>query len=164
MSFLLHSWALASRPMPPASTFQHPVSQPGTGAFLYRTGSGIGAFVHSSIGLIRFRTVRHSDIDKEAGTPRKSTLETEGSGNCYTLYVHRRLLLVLLELHDVEKSYVNAGMPEKVNPALFTGSQLFSPAPAFRHQGQSGTAGHGLFRRCPAMLFRDHSGILSATE
>ncbi len=34
-----HSWASASRPMPPASAFQHPVSQSGTGAFWYWTGS-----------------------------------------------------------------------------------------------------------------------------
>jgi hypothetical protein len=37
----------------------------------------------------------------------------------YTLYVHtagdrhRQLLMVLFLLYDIEKSYVNAGMPEK---------------------------------------------------
>jgi hypothetical protein len=31
-----HSWASASRSMPPLSAFQHPVSQSGKGAFLYR--------------------------------------------------------------------------------------------------------------------------------
>jgi hypothetical protein len=29
--------------------------------------------------------------------------------------------------------------------------RLFSPASAFRHRRQSSTAGHGLFRQCPAM-------------
>jgi hypothetical protein len=53
------------------------------------------------------------------------------------------------------KSSVNAGMPGKVNPA----SQFLplvnsvTPSSAFRHQGQSGTAGHELVRHCPAMLF-----------
>jgi hypothetical protein len=32
---------------------------------LYRTGSGIGVFVHSGIRLIRCRTVRHSGIIKK---------------------------------------------------------------------------------------------------
>jgi hypothetical protein len=35
----LHSWATASRSMQPASEFWHPISQFGTGAFRYRTGS-----------------------------------------------------------------------------------------------------------------------------
>jgi hypothetical protein len=63
---------------------------------------------------------------------------------------------VLLLLYDVEKSFVNAGMPEcwrKVSPAtaFLPAVNFFSPASAFRHQGQSGTAGHGLVRHCPAM-------------
>ncbi len=71
----------------------------------------------------------------------------------YTLHVHRQLLLVLLVLYDVEKSYVNAEMPGKVCPAsaVLPAVNFFSPASAFRHQGQFGTAGHGLFRHCPAM-------------
>jgi hypothetical protein len=36
--------------------------------------------------------------------------------------------------------------------AVLPAVNFFSPAPAFR-QGQSGTAGHGLVRHCPAMLF-----------
>jgi hypothetical protein len=31
----------------------------------------------------------------------------------YTLHVHRQLLMVLFLLDDIEKSYVNTGMPEK---------------------------------------------------
>jgi hypothetical protein len=34
-----HSWASASRSMPPASAFRHPISQPDTRAFRYQTGS-----------------------------------------------------------------------------------------------------------------------------
>jgi hypothetical protein len=50
---------------------------------------------------------------------------------------HRQLLMVLFLLYDIEKSYVNAGMPKKVSPAsafLLVVSYL-SPASAFRHQG-----------------------------
>jgi hypothetical protein len=38
---------------------------------------------------------------------------TAGCGNGYTQHVHRQLLMVLFLLDDIEKSYVNAGMPEK---------------------------------------------------
>ena len=63
-----HSWASASRPMPPASVFRHPTFQSGTGAFRYpdwvryRTGSGIGILFHSGTGLTGCRTVWHSGI------------------------------------------------------------------------------------------------------
>jgi hypothetical protein len=70
-----HKLALASRPMPLEFAFWHPVSQSGTGAFRYRTGSGIADFVHFGTRLIRCRTVRHSGIDKKR-TPRTSTLST----------------------------------------------------------------------------------------
>jgi hypothetical protein len=43
-----HSWASASRPLPPASVFRHPLSQSGTVAFRYRTG----------VPLFRYRTFR----------------------------------------------------------------------------------------------------------
>ncbi len=60
---------------------------------------------------------------------------------------------MLFLLYDVESSYVNAGMPEKSCPAsaFLPAVHFFSPASAFRHQGQSGTAGHRLVRHCPAM-------------
>jgi hypothetical protein len=41
-----HSWASASRPMPPTSAFRHHVSQSGTGAFRYRTGFLYPGAVH----------------------------------------------------------------------------------------------------------------------
>jgi hypothetical protein len=67
------------------------------------------------------------------------------------------LCMVLLLLYDaIEKSYVTAGMSEcqkKVNP-----SSAFLPLvnclSRHRHsgiRGQSGTAGHGIVRHCPAM-------------
>ncbi len=40
-------------------------------------------------------------------------IQTAGSGKWYTLHAHRQLLRVLFLLYDIEKSYVNAGMPEK---------------------------------------------------
>ncbi len=43
----LHGWASASRSMPPGSAFRHPVSQSGTGAFRYQTGSP-----YSATGLV----------------------------------------------------------------------------------------------------------------
>ncbi len=66
-----HSWASASRLMPPASAFRHSVSQSDTGAFRYRTGSPYSGtrldpaseiFVHSGIGLTGWWTVPHSVI------------------------------------------------------------------------------------------------------
>jgi hypothetical protein len=39
--------------------------------------------------------------------------ETAGSGRWYTLHVHRQMLMVLFLLYYIEKSYVNAGIPEK---------------------------------------------------
>ncbi len=45
-----------------------------------------------------------------------------------TLHVHRRLMVVVISVvYDVEKSYVNAGIPEKswFCIGIFTGSQLF---------------------------------------
>ncbi len=51
-------------------------------------------------------------------------------------------------------------MPEcrrKVSPAsaFLPAVNFFSPASAFWHQGQSGTAGDGLVRHCPALLSTD---------
>jgi hypothetical protein len=42
---------------------------------------------------------------------------------------------------------------KKVSPAslVLPLVRQVSPASAFRHQPQSGTAGHGLIRQCPAM-------------
>ncbi len=59
-----HSWASASRPMPPASTFRHPASQCDSGVFRYQTGphySGTGLvpeyIFYFGTGLIRCWTV-----------------------------------------------------------------------------------------------------------
>ncbi len=35
--------------------------------------------------------------------------------------------------------------------AFLPAVNFFSPASAFRHQGQSGTSGHGLVQHCPAL-------------
>jgi hypothetical protein len=75
--------------------------------FRYRTGSGIGIFVHSGTGLTGCRTVRHL----KKGYTRH--VHTAGCGNGYTLQVLRQLLMVFFLLCDIEKSYVNAGLPEK---------------------------------------------------
>jgi hypothetical protein len=55
----------------------------------------------------------------------------------------------------LKNPYVNIGMPEcrrKVSPVV----NFFNPASAFRHQGQSGTFGHGLVRHCPVMQRESH--------
>ncbi len=76
----------------------------------------IGIFVHSGTGLTGCRTVRHSGIYKSfcwwwlKGSP--VHVQTACSGEWYTLHVHRQLLMVLFLPYDIEKSYVNAGMPE----------------------------------------------------
>ncbi len=64
-------------------------------------------------------------------------VQTTDSGKKYTLHVHRQLLMVLFLLKDVEKSYVNAEMPEKVSSvsAFPPVVSSVSPASAFRHQG-----------------------------
>jgi hypothetical protein len=54
-------------------------------------------------------------------------------------------------------SILHAGMPEKVNPASVN---CLSPASAFRHRGQSGTAGHGIVRHGIAQLWKDVISIL----
>jgi hypothetical protein len=72
--------------MPAASACRHPVSQSGTGALRYRTGSsdpstgrtcsGNSDFVYFGTGLIRCRTdAGHSGIDKSI-PPCTSTLQT----------------------------------------------------------------------------------------
>jgi hypothetical protein len=54
----------------------------------------------------------------------------------------------------LKKFQVEYGMPEKVSPAsaFLPAANFLSPNSAFRHLGQSGTAGHGLFRHCAAIL------------
>jgi hypothetical protein len=39
-------------------------------------------------------------------------VHTAVGGKKYTLHVHRQPLMVLFLLYDIERSYVNAGMPE----------------------------------------------------
>jgi hypothetical protein len=53
-------------------------------------------------------------------------------------------------LADISKCRQNAR--DKVSPAseFFTEVICFNPEPAFRHQGQSGIAGHGLVLHCLA--------------
>jgi hypothetical protein len=76
----------------------------------------------------------------------------------YTMHIHTRLLMVLKLRRDVEKYFVNVGMPEfqeKVSPAtaFLPVVSCVSPTSAFLHQGQSGTAGHRLVRHCPAICY-----------
>ncbi len=153
-----NAWqASASRSMPPVSAFQHLVSQSGTGAFRYRTGSsysGIGMVPASAFLFIPvpdWLDAGQSDIPafKKRGALCTSTfwwlwkgyavhVQTAGSGKCYTLHVHRQLLMVLFLLCDIEKSNVNAGMPEgKVSPAsaILPVVSFLSPVSAFRHHG-----------------------------
>jgi hypothetical protein len=53
---------------------------------------------------------------------------------------------------------VNARMPEcqkksQSGIVIFPEVNRVRPASAFRHQGQSDAAGHGLVQHCPAMVF-----------
>jgi hypothetical protein len=61
--------------------------------------------------------------------------------------------MILINLYDSKCR--NTGIPEKVSPkSEFPPVVNFvSPASVFQHQGQSGTAGHGLVQHCPAMHF-----------
>jgi hypothetical protein len=80
----------------------------------------------------------------------------------YTLEVHTAGMfwnvgpLLLNLLYDTDKSLLNSRMLEwqkKVSLALafLLTVNFVSLALVFRHQGQSGTAGHGIVRHCPAM-------------
>jgi|688.fasta_scaffold596582_1 hypothetical protein len=98
--------------------------------FRYRTGSGLGIFVHFGTGLTGCRTVRNLVFKKRdtktlyvhttskglgytlhahtAGGERVYTLHvhTASCGRGYTLDIHRRLLIMLFLLYDAEKSCV----------------------------------------------------------
>jgi hypothetical protein len=109
------SWASASRLMPPASAFWRPVSQYGTGAFRYPM---------------------YPRIPMQC-MPNDSLWKVQ---KWYTFHVWL-MLMVLILLNDIEKSYVNAGMSEcrrKVSPASSAFLPLvicLSPASVFQHQG-----------------------------
>jgi hypothetical protein len=77
-----------------------------TGVFRYRTGSGTHIFVLYGTGLAGCRTVRYL---KKGHTLH---VHTAVGGKEYTLHVRLQLVLVLFLLYDIEKSYVNAAMPE----------------------------------------------------
>ncbi len=103
--------------------------------------------VHSGTGLTGCRTVRHSGIDKNVHLASLHCKRWNGIHGwlwwCYSC-------CMMLKTHE------NAGIPErrrKVSPtsACLPEVTFFSPASAFRHKNQSGTAGHGLVRHCPAM-------------
>jgi hypothetical protein len=53
-------------------------------------------------------------------------IQTEVSGKCYNLSIHRPLSLVSFLSYDVEKSHLNAGMSETSYSgiSIFMGSQL----------------------------------------
>ncbi len=104
---------------------RHPVFQSSFVAIRYRTGSP-----YSSTGLVPaseylfipvpdWLDAEQSDIlaFKKAvfgvGERDPMHVQTAGSEKWYTLHVHRQLLMVLFLLYDIEKSYINAGMPEK---------------------------------------------------
>jgi hypothetical protein len=65
-------------------------------------------------------------------------IQTEGSGKCYNLYIHR--CHMMLKNHIIRHS------------VIYTGSNFLNLALAFLHQGQFGIAGHRLVRQCPAVL------------
>jgi hypothetical protein len=105
--------------MPPASAFRHPVSQAGTGALQNRIGSP-----YSGTGLVPASTFLFIPLYQTDRMPDSPTfrhlkkgvilhVHTAGCGNGYTLHVHRQLMMVLFLKYFIEKSYVNAGMPEK---------------------------------------------------
>ncbi len=119
----MHSWASASRPMPPPLAFRHPVSE----LMPEHSGTELSPLIpvwtdpasaFLFIPVPDWLNAGQSDIPAltKKSTPRTSTLQT-GSGKWYTLYAHRRLLLVLWMLYDVEKSYVRYRW-SRISPAL----------------------------------------------
>jgi hypothetical protein len=92
--------------MPSASAFRHPKSQSGTGAFLYRTGSGIGMFVHSGTGLTGCQTARHLENTGEKGyihtlhTLHTLHVYTASDGLGYTRHGNSELLVMKSSVGD----------------------------------------------------------------
>ncbi len=78
--YCMHSWASASRPMPPASAFRHPIFQYGTGAFRYWTESSYsGTGLFSTSTFLSIPVPEWSDAG-QSGIP--ALIKT------YTLHVH----------------------------------------------------------------------------
>jgi hypothetical protein len=144
--------------MPLSSAFRHLLFQSGTGAFQSRnvspysgttcTASGISIFDYSDTGLNCL--VRHSGMKTlykfEKGynlpvcphckqwTRIHPARYTAGAGRI-TSYTSILLVFVMPECRNAEKISSASAFSPVVN--------CLSPASAFRHQGQSGTAGHG---------------------
>jgi hypothetical protein len=123
--------------MPTASAFGHSATQSGTGAFRYQS-----EFPYSGTGLVpalTFFSFRYRDDqmpDSQAFRHKKNRTKGEKETLCtYT-------------------------QPEYRNASTFLSVvNFFSPAAVFRYQGQSGTAGCGLVRHCPAMFLSDNNFI-----
>jgi hypothetical protein len=78
-----------------------------------------------------------------SGSAQFILLAKGGGGESDTLCPSMGAPAGLFLLFDVENSHLNAGMPDKsLTSALLPSVNFFRPASAFRHQGQSGTAGH----------------------
>jgi hypothetical protein len=129
-----HSWASASRLMPPASAFGHPVSQSSTGAFRYWTGSPIFRYRSGSgIGIIPV------PADWMPDSPTFRHLE-RGTPPCTSI-----LLAVERDTPCTYNVYTAGG-----RKAISECRRKVSPAWASGIRVQSGTAGQGLVRHCPA--------------
>ncbi len=129
-------WASASRLMAPASAFRHPTSQSGTGAFRYRTRSLISKpdwLRHPLSFCIPVQDWLWHRLYFCIPVP-----DWPNAGQ-YTLCLYSVNGCEVNLRCDVEKKFVNAGMPEfqeKVSPATAF-LPVVSPTSAFRHQDQS---------------------------
>jgi hypothetical protein len=140
-----HSWASASRLMPPTSAFRHPLSQSGTGLGPHMPV--LDWFRHRHFCSFRYRT----DWMPDSPAFKKGVHIARPYCLCWWWYSKRNAhavhvqtagskVMVLFLLYDIEKSYVNAGMSEcrrKVSPAsaFLPVVSCLRPASVFRHQG-----------------------------
>ncbi len=136
----------------------------------YRTCSGIVSFFQSGTGLTGCQTVWHSDIsiykymdidmDMQHGHGHALWTWTCSMGMDTQHSFDNVACIWTMDMHGCR----NAN--KKFSPAslVFCLFSMLSPASAFRHRGQSGTASHGLVvSACPAMLLGNYSHLKYTT-
>jgi hypothetical protein len=145
--------------MPPALAFRHPASHSGTGAFRYRTASpyslpGAGGpiiVVHSVIGLTGIPTLRRWKGIK----PARAIVHVQASGGEkeYTLHGSYMATSRAKLGHLTSRSRCRNARKSLSGIDI---SPVQSTAPirsVIWQHSQSDSAGHGLIRHCPSILF-----------
>ncbi len=136
------------------------------GLVWYRTCSGIVSFFYSGTGLFGCRTVGHSNIYThehahehahkhalaQAHTPMMCGMNTDR--NMDVQHGYEAWTWTCTMDMEMDKHHGCRNTDKKFSLASLVSRQFItlSPASAFRHCGQSGTASQGLVRQCTALL------------